>query len=139
MLAEVASIAARHDEAADRIYPDPLGGAEDDGTLREDWNEHVRPGLEQHFAASRGIVARDLDGLSSDGTASRIVIPADHADAWLNALNQARFVMVAENNFTESDLDHREPPDLSTRRGLALLKVHFFAHVQELLVGAAGD
>jgi hypothetical protein len=47
-------------------------------------------------------------------------------------------VIVEESNFSEADLDHREPPDLDTRRGLSLLKIHFYGHLQELLVEAAG-
>jgi hypothetical protein len=69
--------------------------------------------------------------------AIRLLIPSDHVDAWLNCLNQARLIIVEENRFTEADMDHREPPDLSTRRGLALLKVHFYAHLQEALVEVA--
>jgi hypothetical protein len=67
-----------------------------------------------------------------------VVIPGTHLEAWLNALNQARLVIVEESNFSEADLDHREPPDLDTRRGLSLLKIHFYGHLQELLVEAAG-
>ena len=69
---------------------------------------------------------------------SRCVIPRAHIDAWLNALNQARLVIVEENKFGERELSGAEAPDLSTRRGLSLLKVHFYAHLQELLVEAAG-
>ena len=66
---------------------------------------------------------------------------SDHPETFnteLNTLNQARFVVVEENRFGEDDLSGGEPPDLSTRRGLSLLKVHFYAHLQELLVEASG-
>jgi hypothetical protein len=137
LLGELPKAASRHKKAQARLYPDPTGGSGDD-QLRRDWREHVRPELERLFAASRDIVARDLEGFGQNGQETKLVIPAGHLDAWLNALSQARLVIVEENHFTESDLDHREPPDLATRRGLSLLKIHFYAHLQEILVEAAG-
>ena len=135
LLTELPKVASRHKKAQARLYPDPIGG-EDHTEFRRDWKEHVRPELERLFASSREIVARDLSALGGNGT--KLVIPGAHLEAWLNALNQARLVIVEESNFSEADLDHREPPDLATRRGMALLKMHFYAHLQELLVEAAG-
>ena len=135
LLTELPKVASRHKKAQARLYPDPIGG-EDHTEFRRDWKEHVRPELERLFASSREIVARDLSALGGNGT--KLVIPSGHLEAWLNALNQARLVIVEESNFSEADLDHREPPDLATRRGMALLKMHFYAHLQELLVEAAG-
>jgi hypothetical protein len=137
LLVDLPKVASRHKKAQARLYPDPTGGA-GDAQLRCDWKEHVRPGLEKLFATSRDIVARDLERLGPSGQGNKVVIPGNHLDAWLNALNQARLVIVEENQLSESDLDHREPPDLATRRGLSLLKIHFYAHLQELLVEAAG-
>ena len=135
LLTELPKVASRHKKAQARLYPDPIGG-EDHAEFRRDWKEHVRPELERLFASSRELVARDLSALGGNGT--KLVIPSGHLEAWLNALNQARLVIVEESNFSEADLDHREPPDLATRRGMALLKMHFYAHLQELLVEAAG-
>jgi len=137
LLVELPKVASRHKKAQARLYPDPTGGS-DDAQLRRDWKEHVRPELERLFATSRDLVARDLEELGHNGQGTKVLIPAGHLDAWLNALSQARLVIVEENQFTESDLEHREPPDLATRRGLSLLKIHFYAHLQELLVEAAG-
>jgi hypothetical protein len=137
LLVELPKVASRHKKAQARLYPDPAGGL-DDAQLRSDWKEHVRPELERLFATSRDIVSRDLESLGPNGQGNKIVIPASHLDAWLNALNQARLVIVEENQFGDSDLDHSEPPDLATRRGLSLLKIHFYAHLQELLIEAAG-
>ena len=137
LLVDLPKVASRHKKAQARLYPDPTGGA-GDAQLRCDWKEHVRPGLERLFATSRDIVARDLESLGPNGQGNKVVIPANHLDAWLNALNQARLVIVEENKFGEQELSGSEPPDLSTRRGLSLLKIHFYAHLQELLVEAAG-
>jgi hypothetical protein len=137
LLAELPKAAARHRKAQARLYPDPAGGR-GEAEFRSDWKEHVRPGLERLFASTREIVARDLSALVRHGPGTTLLIPGNHLEAWLNTLNQARLVIVEENGFTESDLARCEPPDLATRRGLSLLKVHFYAHVQELLVEAAG-
>jgi len=138
LLAELPKVAARHKKAQARLYPDPVGTS-GDAELRRDWKEHVRPELERLFASSRDVVAHDVTALAHDADArgTRLVIPSAHLDAWLNALNQARLIIVEENKFGESELGHRELPDLATKRGLALLKVHFYAHLQELLVEAA--
>jgi len=137
LLTELPKVASRHKKAQARLYPDPIGG-EDHAEFRRDWKEHVRPELERLFASSRDIVARDLSAPGGHKHSTKVVIPGTHLEAWLNALNQARLVIVEESNFSEADLDHREPPDLATRRGRSLLKIHFYGHLQELLVEAAG-
>lgn len=136
-LSELPKVAARHKKAQARLYPDPIGGVAH-AEFRRDWKEHVRPELERLFASSRDIVARDLSAPGGHNHGTKVVIPCAHLEAWLSALNQARLVIVEESNFTEADLDHHEPPDLATQRGLSLLKIHFYGHLQELLIEAAG-
>jgi hypothetical protein len=136
LVTELPNVAGRHEKARARLFPDPVGQGEHE-ELRSDWTDHVQPELERFFASSRAIVARDIAGLPPE--ANRLLIPCGHADAWLNCLNQARLIIVEENLFTEAEMDHRQPPDLSTRRGLALLKVHFYAHLQEALVEVASS
>ena len=136
-LSELPKVAARHKKAQARLYPDPIGGVAH-AEFRRDWKEHVRPELERLFASSRDIVARDLSAPGGYNHGTKLVIPCAHLEAWLSALNQARLVIVEESNFTEADLDHHEPPDLATQRGLSLLKIHFYGHLQELLIEAAG-
>ena len=136
-LSELPKVAARHKKAQARLYPDPIGGVAH-AEFRRDWKEHVRPELERLFASSRDIVERDLSAPGGYNHGTKVVIPCAHLEAWLSALNQARLVIVEESNFTEADLDHHEPPDLATQRGLSLLKIHFYGHLQELLIEAAG-
>ena len=136
-LSELPKVAARHKKAQARLYPDPIGGVAH-AEFRRDWKEHVRPELERLFASSRDIVERDLSEPGGYNHGTKVVIPCAHLEAWLSALNQARLVIVEESNFTEADLDHHEPPDLATQRGLSLLKIHFYGHLQELLIEAAG-
>ncbi len=136
LLAELPRTASRHKKSHARLYPDPLPRGSRD-PLRRDWRELVHPELQQLFAGSREIVQRDLDPLGANSQGTSLSIPTANFDAWLNALNQARLILVDENHFTEQDLEQREPPDLATRRGVALLKVHFYAHLQELLLEAS--
>lgn len=136
LLSELPRAASRHESARARLYPDPFGGEGAEGEIA-DWQEHVQPELERHFASSRERVAADLAAGRRAGV-PRLVIAQGHIQDWLNALNQARLVIVEENLFTERDLSGAEAPDLSTRRGLSLLKVHFYAHLQELLLLEAG-
>lgn len=137
LIEELPRTAGRHKRARRRLYPDPAGATGDD-SFRSDWDEHVRPGLERLFSSSRELVRRDIASSTEDGHLGRLVLPQGNIDAWLNTLNQARLIIVEENGFAEADLDQHEAPDLATRRGLALLKIHFYAHLQELLVEAAG-
>ena len=140
LLAELPRAASRHDSARSRLYPDPIASDVADATSEDlgDWREHVHPELERLFAGCREKVSEDLGALGAKTGSMRCIIPRENIDAWLNALNQARFVIVEENKFGERDLSGADSPDLSTRRGLSLLKVHFYAHLQELLVEAAG-
>ncbi|MBE2180558.1 MAG: hypothetical protein IAE97_08815 [Chthoniobacterales bacterium] len=135
LLAELPEVAAAHDRASGRLYPDPVG-KDGPSEMRADWGEHVRPELECLFASNREIVARDLAPLADGDCSGRLIIPADHLDAWLNVLNQARLITVEANGLDEADLDNREFPDLATHRGMALLRTHFYAHLQELMVEA---
>src|SRR5437588_203197 len=61
-------------------------------------------------------------------------IPLAHADAWLNALNQARLAIAASYNFTEYELsDHFRSP-LGSRRDLGLFQVNFYGFLQEFIL-----
>ena len=138
MLADLPRLAALHGEARERLYPDPVAADGAGDGLLSDWREHVVPGLERLFATSREIVARDIAAMDAGAESARLAIPGKNIDAWLNALNQARLVIAGRNGFLEADLDSREAPDLSAARGVDLLRLHFYAHLQEVLVGAAG-
>lgn len=131
MIGDLPRAASCHEGAEERIYPDPVAGVA--GEILSDWREHVRPGLEHLFASSREIVAKDVAAVARE---SRCAIPAKHFDAWLNALNQARLAIAGRNGFTEADLDRAEPPDLTTKRGIDLLRIHFYAELQGLLLEA---
>ncbi len=134
-LRDLPHLASLHDEARSRLYPEPV---ENDGSddLRNDWREHVHPELERLFASSRKIVSADLLRLKVDEKGLRLVIPATNFDAWLNTLNQARLSIAERNGFGEEELNHEMFPDVSTQQGMDLLRMQFYAFLQELLLGA---
>src|SRR5436190_708746 len=79
----------------------------------------------------------DLDQLNGNekSLANRtLCIPTKHTDAWLSALNQARLVIAAKNNFTESELsDHLRSP-IGSRRDLSLFQINFYGFLQEFIL-----
>lgn len=133
MISDLPRAAGCHDGAESRIYPDPAGGETPDAELSRDWREHVRPGLEDLFASSREVVAKDVANVERE---ARCMVPVRHFHAWLNALGQARLAIAGRNAFSEEDLSHSEPPDLSTKRGIDILRIHFYGELQGLLVEA---
>lgn len=132
LLLELPQVAAKQGHAERRLYPAPAAAGEED--LCADWREVVRPELENLFASNRQSVEQDLMAWKNPEGGTTLLVPRGHVDAWLNTLNQARLIIVEKNRFTEGDLDASSLPDLASRRGLALLKIHFYAHVQELML-----
>ncbi|MEP6603135.1 MAG: DUF2017 family protein [Spartobacteria bacterium] len=118
-----------------RIYSAPA--AESEKGIHQEWKLYVQPELQRLFQSSTETVASDLKQLCGNEKAfanRSFKIPAEHADAWLNALNQARLAIAATNDFTESELgDHYRSP-LGSRRDLSLFQVNFYGFLQELIL-----
>jgi hypothetical protein len=98
---------------------------------------YVEPELRCLFQTATETVAQDLQQLNGNENsfANRTLrIPSKHVDAWLNALNQARLVIAAKNNFTENELnDHFRSP-IGSRRDLSLFQVNFYGFLQEFIL-----
>ncbi len=132
MLAAIpASLDPKGNHAAeDRLYPAPMKGSEGEA-LREEWTEYIKPDLRHLFETARDTVKGDLEQLLGGST---LIIPSEHIDAWLNALNQARLVLASRFELSEADLDKPVSYVLETERDLALFQVHFYGFVQECLI-----
>jgi Domain of unknown function (DUF2017) len=121
--------------AEERIFSLPSNGSEPE--LCAEWKMYVEPELRRLFQTATQTVAGDLEQLSGNekNLANRILrIPVKHADAWLSALNQARLVIAAKNNFTEIELnDHLHSP-IGSRRDLSLFQVNFYGFLQEYIL-----
>jgi hypothetical protein len=121
--------------AEDRLFSRPTTPDEADTCV--EWKLYVEPELRRFFQTATETVAQDLEQLNGKEKpfANRTLrIPADHADAWLSALNQARLVIAAKSEFTESELcDHYRSP-IGSRRDLSLFQVNFYGFLQEFIL-----
>jgi hypothetical protein len=126
--------------AEKRLFSPPTNGKETE--LCAEWKIYVEPELRRLFETATETVAADLEQLNGNekSLANRTLrIPAKHDDAWLNALNQARLVIAAKNNFTESELsDHFRSP-IGSRRDLSLFQINFYGFLQEFILRDPGD
>jgi len=92
------------------------------------------------FLSARQTVKEDLEKLSnSPGRLGRLVLPRDHSDAWLNALNQARLILATKFNFSDRELSMHESPKWFSRRDLVLQQINFYAEIQERIIDAIED
>ena len=121
--------------AEQRLFSPPSNGKQTE--LCAEWRIYVEPELRRLFQTATETVAADLQQLNGNekSFANRTLrIPAKHADAWLSALNQARLVIAAKNNFTENELnDHFRSP-IGSRRDLSLFQVNFYGFLQEFIL-----
>ncbi len=121
--------------AEERIFSPPSNGS--DTELCAEWKTYVEPELRRLFQTATQTVAGDLEQLNGNekNLANRTLrIPTKHTDAWLSALNQARLVIAAKNNFTETELnDHLHSP-IGSRRDLSLFQVNFYGFLQECIL-----
>jgi hypothetical protein len=120
------------ERAGERLFPPPVKDGK--SPIRQDWHSYVVPGLQEHFLAERSVVESDLRGLVDEDGVFRLEIPAGHCEAWLGALNQVRLAVAAEHGLEETDLNREELKDVMNQRDLAVLRVHFYGVIQQLLI-----
>jgi hypothetical protein len=134
LLKEIGTAGASMDPRVEgRLYPSPVDRS-DDAMIREDWNAFVQPDLQAGFQAARDTVQADLRGASNDAGLWTLEIPANHIEAWLNALNQARLAISEENHFGENELAEELSLQPESSRDRALLQMHFYGMIQEWFV-----
>lgn len=123
------------EDARKRLFSSPANGTEEE--IRAEWKLYVEPELRRIFETATETVAGDLAQLNGKAKpfANRTLrIPTQHADAWLNALNQARLVIAAKYAFTDGELcDHYRSP-IGSRRDLGLFQVNFYGFLQEFIL-----
>jgi hypothetical protein len=129
--------------AQERLFSSPADANEKE--ICAEWKLYVEPELRRLFRGATETVAGDLAQLNGKEKSIRnctLRIPAQHADAWLNTLNQARLVIAAKYNFTDGELcDHNRSP-IGSRRDLSLFQVNFYGFLQEFIlreVGGCGE
>ncbi|HEY2102914.1 MAG TPA: DUF2017 family protein [Chthoniobacterales bacterium] len=121
--------------AEERLFSAPASAEEQE--FRAEWKVYVVPELRRLFQSATEIVRQDLEQLhctKKPFANCTLRIPLAHADAWLNALNQARLAIAASYNFTENELcDHFRSP-FGSRRDLGLFQVNFYGFLQEFIL-----
>ncbi|HVF73141.1 MAG TPA: DUF2017 family protein [Chthoniobacterales bacterium] len=127
--------------ARQRMFSAPAGPSE--AEFCAEWKVYVEPELRRLFRSSTETVAADLEqlnGCTKPFANCTLRIPTANAEAWLNALNQARLAIAAKYNFTDGELcDHYRSP-IGSRRDLGLFQVNFYGFLQEfILQEIAGD
>jgi hypothetical protein len=128
-----------HPAVQERLFSSPTEG--EDPELEQDWSEYVEPDLRKHFEEGMSRVEEDLARMSVDSESGygMLEIPAEHIDAWLLGLNQARLALSAQHGFTEEEMEQKARLKMG-KRAMALFQVNFYGILQEaLLSGASGD
>jgi hypothetical protein len=123
------------ESAQRRILSAPAVASEPD--ICAEWKLYVEPELRRLFRSATETVAADLEQLNGSMKPfanCTLRIPLENAEAWLNALNQARLVIAAKYNFTDGELcDHYRSP-IGSRRDLGLFQVNFYGFLQEFIL-----
>ena len=123
------------ESAQQRILSPPAAASERE--ICAEWKLYVEPELRRLFRSATETVAADLqqlNGSTKPFANCTLRIPIENAEAWLNALNQARLVIAAKYNFTDGELcDHYRSP-IGSRRDLGLFQVNFYGFLQEFIL-----
>lgn len=121
--------------AQQRLFSSPAQDSERE--ICAEWKVYVEPELRRLFQTSTETVATDLqqlNGSTKPFANCTLRIPTQNAEAWLNALNQARLVIATKYNFSDVDLcDHYRSP-IGSRRDLGLFQVNFYGFLQEFIL-----
>ena len=123
------------ESAHQRVFSSPAPASERE--ICAEWKLYVEPELRRLFRSATETVAADLqqlNGSTKPFANCTLRIPTENAEAWLNALNQARLVIAAKYDFTDGELcDHYRSP-IGSRRDLGLFQVNFYGFLQEFIL-----
>jgi Domain of unknown function (DUF2017) len=123
------------ESAQQRLFSSPAPASERE--ICAEWKLYVEPELRRLFLSATETVAADLqqlNGSTKPFANCTLRIPIENAEAWLNALNQARLVIAAKYDFTDGELcDHYRSP-IGSRRDLGLFQVNFYGFLQEFIL-----
>jgi len=109
----------------------------DEQEICAEWKSYVEPELRRLFRTATETVTHDLAQLNGNEKSLRnrtLNIPFEHADAWLNALNQARLVIAAKYKFSDDELNDHDRSPIGSRRDLGLFQVNFYGFLQEFIL-----
>jgi hypothetical protein len=124
--------------ASGRLFPPPTA---DSDKANEDWQKFVDPDLRHLFVSAGETVLRDLTGLQPEAPAQppasyQVTFSAQHANAWISALNQARLILGELFHITEEDMN-KTRFDVTDERTLAIVRIHLLGYLLHLFVEMA--
>jgi hypothetical protein len=120
-------------EAEARLFSKPSPEKE----MCAEWESYVEPELRRLFRSATQTVAADLVQLNGNQKSLRnraLRIPLEHADAWLNTLNQARLVIATKYKFSDEELNDHDRSPTGSRRDLGLFQINFYGFLQEFIL-----
>lgn len=116
-----------------RLLPETCDGEEDE----QHWRQHAVPELERLFLSRAQLVRRDLAQMKKmpQSVNGLLLIPFEHVNAWLAALNAARLALFALNDMVA---EHMTPEGFATataKQQEAALRIDLLAEMQGVLLG----
>lgn len=117
----------------ERLLPDTC----DDVEAQEHWERHAVPELERLFLSRAALVRRDLATMKKlpNSDTQVLLIPDQHANAWLAALNAARLALFVLNDLTGELLEPDAFAGATPKQQEAMLRIHLLAEIQSVLLG----
>ena len=149
------------DEVKKVLFPSPIVDKQENPVNTEeteDWDEFVRPDIEDSFAQDRATVSLDIDKAEQtddpmewfdeddeiplnplEGPMWRVVVDMDHTEQWYSTLNQTRLMMNKAHNLAEDESRFLfsifgSDDETSPERGLLLAQYEFYCMIQNILV-----
>lgn len=117
----------------DRLLPETCQDEDDE----QHWREHAVPELERLFLSRAQLVRRDLENLRKlpKSVNAVLLIPDDHVNAWLAALNAARLALYVLNDMTAEHMEEEGFTTASPKQQEAALRIGLLAEMQAVLLG----
>jgi hypothetical protein len=120
-------------KAHERLFPNPT--ASDDAANAE-WQQQTTPEMRHLFVSAGETVVRDLTALKPDEHETAlfaVTFPAEHVNAWMSALNQARLILGEMFSVTEADMNATNL-DVRSEKTLAIVRIHLLGYLLQLFV-----
>ena len=117
----------------DRLLPETCQDEDDE----QHWREHAVPELERLFLSRAQLVRRYLENLRKlpKSVNAVLLIPDDHVNAWLAALNAARLALYVLNDMTAEHMEEEGFTTASPKQQEAALRIGLLAEMQAVLLG----
>jgi hypothetical protein len=117
----------------ERLFPNPTTA---DDKANAEWQQLITPEVRHLFVSAGETVARDLTALKPDKhepALFAVTFPAEHINAWMSALNQARLILGELFRVTELDMNAINL-DVHSEKTLAIVRIHLLGYLLQLFV-----